>query len=249
MAERSKADETIKKLAEQKAEQDAINTMQKYRNDMANRRLAMDEDNAQRLKEKGSTTDERGNKTTLWEKLERAADSAINEGQHAYQDWRSSMMSLLELCSLFLKAASQSRDELLSPATKVVKQLFREKVLYPLKDKCLDAIRGQPRGDLPELLHDVTMSDDHKLKIGDITFGDKSGANVPEFNSAFVTLVNLWLKDNNYELSADNTYVSADEHKIVLTKEVFEKLKEDPEKGLNAFLGKDNELEFRPRGP
>lgn len=249
MAERSKADETIKKIAEQKAEQDALNAAQKYRNDMVHRRLALDADNAQKLKEKGYTTDERGNKTTLWEKLDRAADSAINEGQHAYQDWRSSMMSLLELCSLLLKAASQSRKELFSPA----KQILRESILYPLKDKCADALRGRPRGDLPELIHDLTMSDDHKLKIGNLKFGDDSDptstADASQFNAAFSTLATLWLKDQGYELAADDTFVKADEHKTVLTKEKLEELKNDPENGLNAFLEKDNELEFRPRGP
>ncbi|EHL30157.1 hypothetical protein [Legionella drancourtii] len=243
----------IKKNAEEHAMQATLIAKQKLRNDEANRRMRSDEDLDKELKDKGFTTDERGNMITLWKKLMREAERAINEGQHAYNDWRSSMMSLLELCSLFLKALSQSRDELLNPVTKIMKQTFREQVLYPLKDKIMDAIRGQPRGDLPTLVHDLTMSDDNKLKIGEITFGDGSRPtsddpnNLEKFNNAFATLVTLWLKDNGYELAADNTFVTTDEHQTVLTKEKFEELKDDEGNGLNAFLDLNTQLEFRPR--
>lgn len=245
---KKQAADLIKKQAEEKATLDALSAAQKYRNDMASRRMQHDEDVEKELKEKGFTLDERGNQVTLWKKLMRTADHAINEGQHAYQDWRSSMLSLLEIYSQLLKAISQSRDELLSPVTKTMKQMFREQVFYPLKDKIMDAIRGEPRGDLPTLVHDLSMSDDNKLKIGEIKFGDDSRPDSPgEFNNAFATLVTLWLKDHDYELAADNTFVTADAHKTVLTKEKFEELKDDKDKGLNAFLGLNTQLEFRPR--
>jgi hypothetical protein len=239
-----KAARELEERVKEKAKEDAAAAQQAYRAKLANQRMMDDLDAAARLHDKGFTSDRSGKKITLWEELDQLADNAINSGQEAYNDWRSAMMALLALFAKVVKAMSQSISEATQPMTDKIKQTVREKFVYPLRDKFLDHIRGDPTIDLPTLVHDVNMSDDNKLNVGDI----KLDGSTPdrEVNRSFETLVNLWLASEGYELAPDDTYVTADAHKTVLTKDAFEALKNDEEHGLDTFLESNVDLQFRP---
>lgn len=186
---------------------------------------------------------------TLWEQLDHEADKVLHAEQHAYNDWRSAMMSLLALFSLMVKAGSHSLETVVAQNEMITSaRLAARAALVQVKDKILDTLRGNPRVDLPALIHDVKMTDDNKIDFGALKRSDDLQS-TPTLNEGFQTLIALWLHDQGYEPgSIENTYVTADENKTLLTKEKFLELKNSPEHGLNKFLEETVDLEFR-EGP
>lgn len=234
----------IEARAKEHALKEALEAQQVMRGKLQEQRMARDLDALAALKEKGFTTDERGNKITLWQDALHAAEKAINAEQNAYNDWRSAMMALLSMYAKMVKAISHRFEEARRPYTDKIVQTIREGVLYPLKDKIMDKIKGDPDIKLDTLVHDIKMSEDNKLMIGDIKC---DGAQPdPGFKPAVATLVGIWLRDQGYELAPDDTYVTADDNKTVLTAEKFKELKEDETNGLDAFIKANTKLESRP---
>ncbi|MGC1182863.1 hypothetical protein [Legionella sp.] len=238
-----KAKQDLENIVRKKATQDAEDATRKHRQELRNLREQQDADNLSNLSKKRVKTDKQGQEISLWDELAHKADEAVHSEQHAYHDWRAAMMSLLAMYSLLVKAVSEELDVKIKPPITVLKQLVREEVLYPLKDRIVDAVRGQPRVDLPKLIHSVTMSDDNKLMIDDVKCAGSKP--IPEFNPAFRTLVSLWLNDQGYEPAAEDTYTTNDAHKTELTKERFEELKNSKEFGLNTFLEENVNLQFK----
>jgi hypothetical protein len=239
--------ERLKQQVKTKEEEKALAAQDAYRKDLANKRALQDLDHAAQLRQKGYTTDRStGKPITLWEDLNQAASSAANSEQHAYNDWRSAMMSLLSLYAKFVKTLSHSVDETLQPAKDKIAQTVREHIFYPIKDKFMDLIRSKPDIDLPALVHNVKMSDEGKLVVGDVVCDGHNPDR--DINRSFETLVNLWLVEKGYVPGPDDTYVSNDEHKTPLTKEMFNHLKDDNNNGLNAFFENHVDLQIR-QGP
>ncbi len=259
------------KIAQKKKEmQDDLNRLaterdiaaaQAYRQRLMAARQSADLDAISQLKQAGMTHDEHGREITLWDKLVRDADRAIHSEQNSYNDWRSAMMSLWSLYSTLFDALSNSLAVIASPYTTQAKQLLRDQFLVPFKDKLVDKLLGNPRVDLPALIHDVSLNDQNQLVIGDLERSDKANEGLinrketvelveektANLNQGFKTLVALWLKEHDYEPGADGTFVKTTGDRGVLTKAAFETLRDDPEDGLGKFLGVETELQYRPR--
>lgn len=127
------------------------------------------------------------------------------------------------------------------------------------KDKIVDKLRGDPRINIPTLVHDVSMDENNQLQIGgfktankgtDFNVLNEKQEEVASLKNEFDTLVKLWLNTNHYMKMNDGTYVNNDadspDYNKVLTKEKFEELKNDAEHGLNHFLETNSDVRFSP---
>lgn len=223
-----------------------IDAATSYRKQLEDARQKADMDAFAKLKKEGSTYDKDGREITPWDKLMEKTEQVLHSEQHAYNDWRSAMMSLLSLYAMFVDAAHHSLEVLMSPLTIAIKQGLRDKGLIPLKDKVMDFIRGDHRVDLPALVQNVTLSDDNKLDFGTLNRANDGIALEGTSTEGFRTLVTLWLNDVGYEpANEEGMYVTKDEPRTILTKERFNELKSSDVNGLNKFLEESIELEVK----
>lgn len=236
------------------AENNALQAVQKLRAELDAIRKAGDVDRIGKLRQGGYTKDEHGQQVTLWENVLRQAERAIHSEQNSYNDWRSAMMSLLTMYSGMVKASNQASSEWLAPTFTQIKQVVRDSLAIPLKDKFLDFLKGDPKVDLPLLIHKTTLTDDNKLDLG-LSSSDANEMS-EELKRSFEMLVDLWLVDNGY--SAKEAGPGEDKEAVkgiyvksgtdeVLTKDAFVKLKEDEEHGLDQFLNADTKLRFQSK--
>jgi hypothetical protein len=250
--------EKLKKEAYELEQKRVAAETERYRKELSDQRILKFEDYLAKVRRSCVTKDEKGNDVLLWDKVLHEAHRYIHSGQESYNDWRSAMMSLLALYSLMVDAASGSIKSTLAPSVLTKLVGVREQALYPLRDKIMDKLRGEPRVDIPAMVHDVAMGDDNKLQIAPLKGIDGrstqfTGADMQtvDLNPTFRSLVSLWLKDQGYEPGVeDGTYVNkahgtADYNKV-LTKEKFNELKDDKTHGLDAFLEENVELQFSP---
>ncbi len=209
------------------------------------------------LRNKHKTTSSKtGKESTYWDELNDLADAVINAEQNAYNDWRSNMMSLLNLFSKLNKAANISADQVAGEAWDRVKNPREEswgatKLLggvinsagegyIGFKSKMLHKIKGDGEFNLPALEHKVTFKDG-KVEIADLTRAD----GVPldkqnQANQAFKTFVGLWLMENDYVPVKDKQgEFQRHPNGEVLDEDTFKKLNADPKTSLATFL-KDN---------
>lgn len=247
----------LKKLAEKHA----IDSVLKLRTELDAIRKAGDADAIAKLRQGGSTTDEHGRQVTLWENVLRQADRAIHSEQNSYNDWRSAMMSLLTLYSGMVKASDQASSEWLAPTFTFIKQVVRDNLAVPLKDKFLDMLKGDPKVNLPLLIHQASLTDDNKLNLGlsrsdgvaQMSMDDKDQNRI---KNSFDSLVNLWLLENGFSPkeagpgedkdAVKGLYVRTGTDEI-MTKAEFTALKDDEEHGLAQFLEADTALRFQAK--
>ncbi|PWY55295.1 hypothetical protein DGG96_12570 [Legionella qingyii] len=220
------------------------------------------------LRNKHKKINERtGKETTYDEELKELADAVINSEQNAYNDWRSNMMSLLNLFGKMNKAVSISADQVAGEAWNRLKNPDLENswaatqgIGYLInkagdgytgvKAKMLHAIKGEGELQLPTLEHKVTFKDG-KVMVANLTYNQGVQINSPQkqgepakpenqANQAFRSMVALWLAENDY-LPVDG---KEGEYKhyasgAVLDEDTFKRLNADPETSLSKFL-KDN---------
>ncbi|HGH3313146.1 TPA: hydrolase, partial [Legionella pneumophila] len=106
-----------------------------------------------------------------------------------------------------------------------------------------------PEIDLPILQHEVSYTDDNKLKIEPLTRSDK-GEEKGKLDQLFEGMVHMWLKNNDYTPDPNNPGQFVNSHGETLDKATFDKLKKDDQHGLNHFLTEyDPDLQYRPRTP
>ncbi|MBL7478810.1 hydrolase [Legionella bononiensis] len=193
------------------------------------------------------TTDpQTGREATLWEVAMKEADRALEADVNAYNDWRSAMMKLWNIYGSMAKALHQSTNETIwAPAS----NLIADKVLLPASDILRELFRKNPEIDLPELQHLVTCSDDGKLSIQPLTRSDNNQETSPVLDQLFEKGVRMWLEQQGYVATPGDKSKFVDEHGMALDKDTFNKLKDDPDNGLDNFLKGESELDFRPRGP
>ncbi|KTD68330.1 MULTISPECIES: hypothetical protein [Legionella] len=165
-----------------------------------------------------------GGPETYWQEVDQLADSMINSEQNAFNDWRSNMMSLLNMLTKLNKAINISVDQVGGELVDYVKTKTKnvpyigaifhpnERIYQSIKAAIMHKlIKGV--GDIasPVLDHKVTFKDG-KVHIADLTradtgasLGDKKTADgrlvkeQNEANKAFKVFVDLWLEENGYE--------------------------------------------------
>ncbi len=209
-----------------------------------------------------------GGPETYEEELKELADSVINSEQNAYNDWRSNMMSLLNLFGKMNKTVNISADQVAGEAwnrlknpdeenswlaTKLIGNYLikgAENKYSEVKARMLHAIKGDGDLQLPTLEHKVTFKDG-KVHVADLTYNQGVQINAPQkqgepkkpenqANQAFRSMVALWLAENDY-IPVDG---KPNEYKhyasgAVLDEDTFKRLNADPETSLSKFL-KDN---------
>lgn len=256
-------------------------------------------DEIQRIKKEGVVRyDDKGNPITKQAIFEDKLRQVMGSEQSSIHDWKSSMMSLMSVLSAFVDAMNQEVNERTSPYYLQLKHALKNGMIG-MKDTLLDKLRGDPRVDLPTLVHDIKLGKDNKLEVKLQAGGEKMVAQdrdalvaqwlderglerdphhmngfrtkeghqpLPEavFNrtkdelDAFLnrtlvklpqglrSLVALWLHEQGYEIDRNNPEgFRTIEGQVSLTATKFNELKNDPVNGLNEFLNRASELEYR----
>lgn len=206
-----------------------------------------------------------GGPETYWQEVDQLADSMINSEQNAFNDWRSNMMSLLNMLTKLNKAINISVDQVGGELVDYVKTKTKnvpligaifhpnERIYQSIKAAIMHRlIKGV--GDIasPVLDHKVTFKDG-KVNIADLTRDD----GVPlskdnEANKAFKLFVDLWLEENGYEpilnppgtprgtpVAYKNKTTGA-----LLDEDVFNDLNNDPNTSFSSFLKANAKLKY-----
>ncbi|MDR3502547.1 MAG: hypothetical protein P4L79_08185 [Legionella sp.] len=188
--------------------------------------------------------DKKGNPITKQAIFEDKLKSVMGSEQSSIHDWKSSMMALISVLAAFVAAVNQEVNEKTAPYLVPLKHALKNGVI-DMKDTLLDKLRGDPRVDLPTLVHDVKIGDDNKLAVN--LRADEQQLNEQEkLPQGLRTLVALWLNERGYEIDPNNEegFRSKEGHEP-LTAEVFNELKNDPDNGLNEFLNRASEVQYR----
>ncbi|MFJ1267484.1 hypothetical protein ACD661_02815 [Legionella lytica] len=189
--------------------------------------------------------DDKGNAITKQAIFEDKLKSVMGSEQSSIHDWKSSMMALMSVLSAFVDAMNQEVNEKTSQYFIPIKHALKNGIVG-MKDTLLDKLRGDPRLDLPTLVHDVQLGKKNnklevKLHAGGQQLEDKNG--LPQ---GLRTLVALWLDEQGYKIDPNNEEgFIAKEGNEPLTAETFNKLKNDPDHGLNEFLNRASEVQYR----
>ena len=195
----------------------------------------------------------------LWDAVNRKANELKKPGLRGFDNFGSSMMELIELLSLFVDAAGHDMEK---------KVGFKIKEMgYALWDKLKsgkDAFTSPTDIAIPELVADVKMKDDNTLEVGGLKFA-KDSWNLPiknaegktvldpkvELEKTIKVMVPLWLAKNGYKTTGldgkfdrapDPTASIPETARVPLTKAAFEKLRDDKDIGLGAFLAEYTDL-------
>lgn len=196
-------------------------------------------------KEHMITDSQTGREITLWEANRLKVKSIKGADVMAYNDWRSAMSSLWNLYGTLNHAMTQSlKESIVVPVGNKV----TDSVLLPLSDAVSNFFTGDPDVDIPALLYSASYTDDNKLKLEPLTRSDKVGE-TGELDDLFYEGLRTWLKENGYTVSPDDKFSFVDEHGNVLDKATFERLRDDPDHGLDSFLRRYTDLDLRPSGP
>lgn len=194
--------------------------------------------------------DKSGNDITLWDEAMMKADEALKAEQMSYQDWRAAMTNLLSMFSSLSEALIQTRKENIDAT---ISNTLSTLVILPIYDQIKDALSKSPEFALPALEYLVEYNDANELVIHPLERSDQGtlekelDANFKKtFNDTFQKGVALWLNDLGFTPTADGKQFK-DNADNVLDKATFETLKNDPQKGLNAFLSDRFELDFQER--
>ncbi|KGP62747.1 hydrolase [Legionella norrlandica] len=180
---------------------------------------------------------------TLYEDAIRRAEGVLNADVMAYTDARAAIMGLLKMYSALVKALSQSMKEIRHSAG----EKFIVTPFFWIKDKIASKLTGNPEIDLPELMHEVSYTDDNKLKIEPLTRSD-NGNEKGKLDAIYEKLIYMWLEENGYTPDKNEPGKFVDANGAHLDKATFEQLKNDPSHGLNYFLSEQEpDVQFRPR--
>ncbi|MBN9229740.1 MAG: hypothetical protein BGO90_03695 [Legionella sp. 40-6] len=201
---------------------------------------------------------------TEWDRFGNDSNRLLNSQQNNTMQWQSHMADLLAILSDLVPLLQKSLKASIASIPKkelnpfVLKNALKEFV-YSTKDKIVDKLRGDPRINIPTLVHDVSMNENNQIQIGgfktaskgeDFNLVNADNKEIDSLKDEFDTVVKLWLNTNHYIKMNDGTYVNYDtnspDYNQVLTKQKFEELKNNPEHGLDHFLETNSELKFSP---
>ncbi|USQ12636.1 hypothetical protein J2N86_07880 [Legionella lytica] len=188
--------------------------------------------------------DEKGNPITKQAIFEDKLKSVMSSEQSSIHDWKSAMMSLMSVLSAFVSAMNQEVNEKTSPYYVTLKHALKNGIV-DMKDTLLDKLRGNPRVDLPTLVHNVQLGADNKLEVK-LHAGAQELKNGEELPLGLRSLVALWLREQGYQPDQNNPegFWTTEGHEP-LTAQRFNELKNDPDNGLNAFLNRASEVQYR----
>lgn len=221
----------MKEELEQIRKTEIENAMAREREELLakrNRERAEAEDN---LKKGRYIKDPRtGQTTTLWENAIQKADEVLNADLNAYMDARAAIMSLLKMYYEMVKANAQTMKELRAG----IGNKIMDWGIFPIKDYIGKKLTGDPEIDLPILQHEVSYTDDNKLKIEPLTRSDK-GEEKGKLDQLFEGMVHMWLKNNDYTPDPNNPGQFVNSHGETLDKATFDKLKKMISMGLIIF--------------
>ncbi|KTD73357.1 hypothetical protein [Legionella tucsonensis] len=222
-----------------------------------------------RVRESSNVMDERtGKETTYWDQIKKLADDVINSEQTSINDWRSNMMSLLNLFAKLNKAINISSNQVsaeflnlikgetnYSPTLKALNQIPliraithpKEIVYQGVKAAILHAIKGEGEFDVEAFKQKVTF-EDGKVKIARLTYADDGIPleNEDKARKAFNKFVEIWLMENEYVPSPqkDGTYVHFASG-AVLDQDTFNRLNDPQAKtNLGKFLDANAKFKF-----
>ncbi|HAT1659487.1 TPA: hydrolase [Legionella pneumophila] len=236
----------MKEELEQIRKTEIENAMAKEREELLAKRSRERAEAEDNLKKGRYIKDPRtGQTTTLWENAIQKADEVLNADLNAYMDARAAIMSLLKMYYEMVKANAQTMKELRAG----IGNTIMDWGIFPIKDYIGKKLTGDPEIDLPILQHEVSYTDDNKLKIEPLTRSDK-GEEKGKLDQLFEGMVHMWLKNNDYTPDPNNPGQFVNSHGEALDKATFDKLKKDDQHGLNHFLTEyDPDLQYRPSRP
>lgn len=192
------------------------------------------------LSEGGHILDEKGNKIPLWDVAIKKAQNAIDAEVMAYNDWRAAMMGLLTLYAALVDALHQSVDESIWAPLQIIAKNY---ALYPLADAIRNKFTGDPKVDLPTLIHNVHLNENNELVIDPLVRSDGNEKSDP-LQALFEKGISIWLKDMGYKPDSSNPKKFVNAEGETLSLNIFKKLKNDPDKGLSAVLNINKDLKF-----
>ncbi|HHF7365508.1 TPA: hypothetical protein ACPSKY_000604 [Legionella bozemanae] len=196
-----------------------------------------------------------GKETTYWDEIKELADEVINSEQTSINDWRSNMMSLLNLFAKLNKAINISANQVSGEAVDLIKQATNsdntpilraithpnERIYEGVKSAILNKIKGNNDVKIDAFEHKVTFKDG-KVDIAPLTRKD----GIPfdkenEANKAFKKFVEIWLMENQYVPGPkkDGSYVRFPDG-TPLDETEFNNLK----KGFSKFLSETASFKF-----
>lgn len=178
------------------------------------------------LNEKTLITDQKGQKTSEWQRVISDAEAAINSEANTYNDWRAAMICLLTMYSNLSSAINHSLAATIMPSVKYEK-------FYPLLDKVTRSFEHKPKIDLPSLSQFVEYKKDSGLEVN-LSRSDKG--EIGALDKIFTHGVVLWLKENGYKPKPKDETKFINENGDELAPDTFQKLKDDPKMGLNSYL-------------
>ncbi len=193
--------------------------------------------------------DDKGNPVSAWDECLSQAKRATTDAAAGYNsEWKISMANLMAMLVVFNRAVNGSLDMNLRQP---IKQILVDKGILGLKDWI--SIRTPSTISLPSLEHNVTFTDDNKLKIAPLMRSDLVdnkdllAVERTQLEDAFKAGVTRWLKDNGYKPhpTEEDQFVH-ETTGALLDKAAFNDLKTDSVNGLQNFLSETTDLSFTP---
>ncbi|CEG57020.1 hypothetical protein [Legionella fallonii] len=193
--------------------------------------------------------DDKGNPITAWDDWIGHVEKATSEAAAAYNsEWKISMLNLLNTLGMMVQAVDGKLEENLRMPLK--QAVIDGLILGKIKDSF---IKPPSEISLPSLEHNVTFTDDNKLKIAPLMRSDLVDnkdlltKERQQLEDAFEKGVVKWLKDNGYKPhpTEEKQFVHETTGKL-LDKAAFVALKNDPDNGLQNFLSETTDLSFTP---
>lgn len=117
----------------------------------------------------------------------------------------------------------------------------------PLCDKFISLFDKNPEIILASLIHNVGFNDEDKLVIEPLTLSKDNPDEIGGLDVFFKEGVKLWLEENGYKETANQSDKYVHENGTALDKATFDALKNDPEHGLSKFLMDHSDLSFSPK--
>ncbi len=246
---RAKDTEMQDKLKEIR-DKEELNAVAEYKQKLASDRAAARAAELDELKQSLIVRhDDKGNPISAWDDWMQHIDKATSEAAAAYNsEWRISMLNLVNMLNLMVQAVDGKLEENLRIP---IKQFIVDGVILgTIKDSF---IKPPSEITLPSLEHNVTFTNDNKLKIAPLIRSDLVdnkdvlAKERQDLEAAFEKGVVKWLKDNGYKPhpTEEKQFVHETTGKL-LDKAAFDDLKNDPVNGLQNFLTETTDLSFTP---
>lgn len=215
----------------------------RIRNNINNYRRKLEEFKESRIK-----PNREGKSTSDWQESDAAAEHNMG-GTAAYNsEWKIAMLGLVEALMSLNRALSNSATEVFMEQHLNLKQ---NNNYIRLTEGLRSLLNSKPKDapPLPILLQGVTMNNSNVLEVS-ITKKQGTAFNNPDdFNNLFKEVVVEWLGERGFKPKHDPACAGQffDAEGNILTKEVFDTMKKDPNNGFEHYLKDNSDLEFEEK--